>query len=171
MIQIAEVKYYFYRTPIIFSIFFQHVIINLYYMLDGSKLPGYRSPLRHVPDEVIPEPAFHFNLCGDTDCQGPTNPGDKERYIDSCRKEEWWHEAIKVAEQVEGIQKALDLTQMVSVTFSCLVTILLYLLADGIVCSNESSSVVTLSILKLSYWQRVPQSPTERTSSPFFFNL
>ncbi|KAI3458089.1 hypothetical protein Pfo_014752 [Paulownia fortunei] len=73
---------------------------------------GYRSPLRPVPNDVIPDPAFLFNLSGDSDSQGHTNPAGDESLTDSCKKEEWWHEAIKVAEQVEKIQKALDLTQM-----------------------------------------------------------
>ncbi|KAL7107035.1 hypothetical protein ACP275_06G028600 [Erythranthe tilingii] len=70
---------------------------------------GYRSPLRSVPDDVIPYPTFHINQSGETDSQKHTNLSDQ--ITDSCKKE-WWHEAIKVAEQVEGIQKSLDLTQM-----------------------------------------------------------
>ncbi|KAL7146256.1 hypothetical protein ABFS83_06G028200 [Erythranthe nasuta] len=71
---------------------------------------GYRSPLRSVPDDVIPYPTFHINQSGETDSQKHTNLSDQS-FTDSCKKE-WWHEAIKVAEQVEGIQKSLDLTQM-----------------------------------------------------------
>ncbi|KAL8049581.1 hypothetical protein ABFX02_06G028500 [Erythranthe guttata] len=71
---------------------------------------GYRSPLRSVPDDVIPYPTFHINQSGETDSQKHINLSDQS-FADSCKKE-WWHEAIKVAEQVEGIQKSLDLTQM-----------------------------------------------------------
>lgn len=72
---------------------------------------GYRSPLRPVPDEVLPEIDFLCSVPGES---GNINPVDEERLIDSCGKQEWWHEAIKVAEEVEQIQKALDLTLMVS---------------------------------------------------------
>ncbi|KAK6155642.1 hypothetical protein DH2020_009890 [Rehmannia glutinosa] len=74
-------------------------------------LAGYRSPLRPVPYDVIPEPDFLFNKSGDSENQGHTDPAAEESFLDSCKKEEWWHEAIKVAEQLEQIQKALDLTQ------------------------------------------------------------
>ncbi|KAL2227033.1 UNVERIFIED_CONTAM: hypothetical protein Sindi_2062000 [Sesamum indicum] len=76
---------------------------------------GYRSPLRPVPDDVIPDPALMFNLDGDNYSEEQTKPTVDGSFTDSCKKE-WWHEAIKVAEQVEKIQKALDLTQMVSLT-------------------------------------------------------
>ncbi|XP_051142454.1 uncharacterized protein LOC127259282 isoform X2 [Andrographis paniculata] len=59
---------------------------------------GYRSPLRPVPDNIVPDP-------GDTD----PIPTDDESFDASCIKEEWWHEAVKVAEQVEN---TLSLTQM-----------------------------------------------------------
>ncbi|XP_011076097.1 DNA-directed primase/polymerase protein isoform X2 [Sesamum indicum] len=72
---------------------------------------GYRSPLRPVPDDVIPDPALMFNLDGDNYSEEQTKPTVDGSFTDSCKKE-WWHEAIKVAEQVEKIQKALDLTQM-----------------------------------------------------------
>ncbi|KAL0400685.1 UNVERIFIED_CONTAM: hypothetical protein Slati_4098400 [Sesamum latifolium] len=80
-----------------------------------AELPGYRSPLRPVPDDVIPDPALMFNLDGDNYSEEQTKPTIDGSFTDSCKKE-WWHEAIKVAEQVEKIQKALDLTQMVSLT-------------------------------------------------------
>ncbi|KAL0304331.1 UNVERIFIED_CONTAM: DNA-directed primase/polymerase protein [Sesamum radiatum] len=76
---------------------------------------GYRSPLRPVPDDVIPDPALIFNLDGDNYSEEQTKPTVDGSFTDSCKKE-WWHEAIKVAEQVEKIQKALDLTQMVRLT-------------------------------------------------------
>ncbi|KAH6760565.1 DNA primase [Perilla frutescens var. hirtella] len=65
---------------------------------------GYRSPLREVPDDAIPDPVFR-NLPGESETRD-------ERLTDSCKKEAWWLEAVRVAEDVEKIQKALDLTQM-----------------------------------------------------------
>ncbi|KAG8381247.1 hypothetical protein BUALT_Bualt06G0102700 [Buddleja alternifolia] len=73
---------------------------------------GYRSPLRPVPNDVIPDPAISFNFSGDSESQGHATPAGDVSLTGSCKKEEWWHEAIKIAEQVEQIQKALDLTQM-----------------------------------------------------------
>ncbi|KAL8544106.1 hypothetical protein ACS0TY_004592 [Phlomoides rotata] len=70
---------------------------------------GYRSPLRPVPDEVLPESDFLCCVPGESE---NIDPADEERLIDSCGKQEWWHEAIKVAEEVEKIQRSLDLTQM-----------------------------------------------------------
>ncbi|PIN16283.1 hypothetical protein CDL12_11069 [Handroanthus impetiginosus] len=72
---------------------------------------GYRSPLRPVPNDVIPDFNFLFNPAEDSGSEGHTNPAGDECSTDSCKRE-WWHKAIKVAEQVENIQKALDLTQM-----------------------------------------------------------
>ncbi|KAK4384928.1 DNA-directed primase/polymerase protein [Sesamum angolense] len=68
-------------------------------------------PLRPVPDDVIPDPALMFHLDGDEYSEEQTKPTVDGSFTDSCKKE-WWHEAIKVAEQVEKMQKALDLTQM-----------------------------------------------------------
>lgn len=39
---------------------------------------------------------------------------------DSCSKDSWWVEAIKVAEDIENTQKSLDLTKMVSHTYKLL---------------------------------------------------
>ncbi|GFP81021.1 DNA-directed primase/polymerase protein [Phtheirospermum japonicum] len=75
---------------------------------------GYRSPLRPVPYDVIPDSDFPVNISGGNDNKGHVSASGDESLADSCKKDEWWHEAIKVAEQVEQIQKALDLTQMVS---------------------------------------------------------
>lgn len=73
---------------------------------------GYRSPLREVPDDVVPDPSFVCNLPGESEIEGQTKVGGGERLTDSCKKEKWWLEAVRVAEEVEKIQKALDLTQM-----------------------------------------------------------
>ncbi|XP_047971083.1 DNA-directed primase/polymerase protein isoform X3 [Salvia hispanica] len=69
---------------------------------------GYRSPLREVPEDAIPDPVSFCNLPRGND----TSFAGDEKLIDSCRKEEWWIEAVRVAEEVEKIQTALDLTQM-----------------------------------------------------------
>lgn len=92
--------------------------------------PGYRSPLREVPDDAIPDPSFVRNLPGESEIEGQTKVGGDERLADSCKKEKWWLEAVRVAEEVEKIQKALDLTQMVSLTslLSFLIHSMYYLL-------------------------------------------
>ncbi|KAG6391975.1 hypothetical protein SASPL_149739 [Salvia splendens] len=69
---------------------------------------GYRSPLREVPEDAIPDPVSFCNLPRGND----TSFAGDEKLIDSCRKEEWWIEAVRVAEEVEKIQTALDLTEM-----------------------------------------------------------
>lgn len=96
-------------------------------------LPGYRSPLRPVPDEVIPETDFLGSLSGESE---NTDPADEDRLVDSCGKQEWWHEAIKVAEEVEKIQKALDLTQMVSSTSPLNYLLILLLIVCSSICLN-----------------------------------
>ncbi|XP_060190077.1 uncharacterized protein LOC132619142 isoform X1 [Lycium barbarum] len=71
---------------------------------------GYRSPLRPVPDNVIPHSSIPFNLPGhNLDEDQPTVTGDKSIFS-SCKKE-WWLEAIRVADHIENVQKALDLTE------------------------------------------------------------
>ncbi|KAL6508411.1 hypothetical protein OROHE_021953 [Orobanche hederae] len=72
---------------------------------------GYRSPLRPVPYDVIPDSDSFFDNSGDGK-KGNISPAGEESLTDSCMRDEWWHEAIKAAEQVEQLQKALDLTQM-----------------------------------------------------------
>ncbi|KAL1531390.1 DNA-directed primase/polymerase protein isoform X4 [Salvia divinorum] len=69
---------------------------------------GYRSPLREVPEDAIPDPFSFCNLPRGSD----TSFTGEEKLIDSCSKEEWWIEAVRVAEEVEKIQTTLDLTQM-----------------------------------------------------------
>ncbi|GER51046.1 DNA primases [Striga asiatica] len=73
---------------------------------------GYRSPIRAVPDDVIPDPHFLFKFSGNIENEGQIGPAVEENGTDSCSKDEWWDEAVKVAEQVEQIQKALDMAQM-----------------------------------------------------------
>ncbi|KAK4354256.1 hypothetical protein RND71_026450 [Anisodus tanguticus] len=71
---------------------------------------GYRSPLRPVPDNVLPHSSISFNLPGhNLDEEQPTVTSDKSIFS-SCKKE-WWLEAIRVADSVENVQKTLDLTE------------------------------------------------------------
>ncbi|XP_055830768.1 uncharacterized protein LOC129899748 isoform X1 [Solanum dulcamara] len=71
---------------------------------------GYRSPLRPVPDNVIPHSSISLNLPGhNLDEEQPTVTSDKSIFS-SCKKE-WWLEAIRIADSIENIQKALDLTE------------------------------------------------------------
>ncbi|XP_022865174.1 DNA-directed primase/polymerase protein [Olea europaea var. sylvestris] len=71
---------------------------------------GYRSPIRPIPDDVLPDSAFYFNLPGGCDNQGHVYLAGDESVPGSCKKEKWWLEAIEFADQVECIQKALELT-------------------------------------------------------------
>ncbi|CAA0812942.1 DNA primases [Striga hermonthica] len=73
---------------------------------------GYRSPIRTVPDDVISDPHSLLNFSGDIEIEGKIGPTVEKSGTDSCIKDEWWDEAVKVAEQVEQIQKALDMAQM-----------------------------------------------------------
>lgn len=71
---------------------------------------GYRSPLRPVPDNVIPHSSISFNLPGhNMDEEQPTVTSDTSIFS-SCKKE-WWLEAVRVADSIENVQKALDLTE------------------------------------------------------------
>lgn len=72
--------------------------------------------MRSVPDDAIPDLAFSVNAPGESEDQGQTSPAGDQSITDSCGKE-WWQEAIKVAEQVDNIQRALDLTKVVSLAF------------------------------------------------------
>lgn len=69
-------------------------------------VPGYRSPLRSVPDEVIPDSTFFFNPMGNNELQEHITVYNDETIEDSCKKDGWWLEAIRVADKVE--KKALD---------------------------------------------------------------
>ncbi|KAK4726573.1 hypothetical protein R3W88_031490 [Solanum pinnatisectum] len=71
---------------------------------------GYRSPLRPVPDNAIPHSSISFNLPGhNLDEEQPTVTCDTSIFS-SCKKE-WWLEAVRVADSIENVQKALDLTE------------------------------------------------------------
>ncbi|XP_071934157.1 uncharacterized protein [Coffea arabica] len=72
---------------------------------------GYRSPLRPVPNGVIPDPGVFLHLSGQTEVPVDTASTADQSLMDSCKKE-WWTEAIRLADQVESIQRTLDLTGM-----------------------------------------------------------
>nr|XP_009797262.1 PREDICTED: DNA-directed primase/polymerase protein isoform X1 [Nicotiana sylvestris] len=71
---------------------------------------GYRSPLRPVPDNVIPHLSISVNLPGHNLDWGKPTVNSDESIFSSCKKE-WWLEAIRVADNIENVQKALDLTE------------------------------------------------------------
>lgn len=86
---------------------------------------GYRSPLRPVPLDSIPDTALfsdsvpvelkEINLECDSNENGQTYVSIycDESTKDGCFKDGWWHEAIKVADSVENMQKSLKFSNMV----------------------------------------------------------
>nr|XP_043617965.1 DNA-directed primase/polymerase protein [Erigeron canadensis] len=70
---------------------------------------GYRSPMRPVPPGVLPD-SFNYSKIGD---QNGTRefipPCGEESPMDSCQKDEWWREAMVVADKVENMPRKLDL--------------------------------------------------------------
>ncbi|XP_052205564.1 uncharacterized protein LOC127810238 isoform X2 [Diospyros lotus] len=87
---------------------------------------GYRSPLRPVPKDVLPDASVFFSSLGhnngsldrNLECQLVENGqehitfcGD-ENMTDSCKKQGWWLEAARVAEKMENMCKTLDLSEM-----------------------------------------------------------
>ncbi|KAL7003487.1 hypothetical protein U1Q18_004641 [Sarracenia purpurea var. burkii] len=86
---------------------------------------GYRSPLRPIPKDAIPDATVFFGSVGNNgdsadeniDCQLVENGeehvilyGD-ESITDSCKKDGWWLEAVRAAEQIENMNKTLDLSE------------------------------------------------------------
>ncbi|KAI3757674.1 hypothetical protein L6452_05217 [Arctium lappa] len=67
---------------------------------------GYRSPLRPVPPEVFPDSSNYINQ---NENQELILPYGDESGMDSCQKDEWWREAIVVADKVENMPRMLDL--------------------------------------------------------------
>ncbi|KAK6936776.1 hypothetical protein RJ641_033806 [Dillenia turbinata] len=86
---------------------------------------GYRSPSRQVPWDVLPYSTYSLNLEA-MELQGTSTDkeschlGDNkqeslplgEKSPDSCMKDGWWLEAIKFADHVENMQKALEVCYM-----------------------------------------------------------
>lgn len=85
---------------------------------------GYRSPLRPIPWNVIPDPPYSYDSVQMVDQIGSTNDNLKLQHLsnecedfllcdnkhdpDSCSKDSWWLEAIKVADDIENKQKTSD---------------------------------------------------------------
>ncbi|KAL5746421.1 hypothetical protein ACOSP7_027567 [Xanthoceras sorbifolium] len=92
---------------------------------------GYRSPLRPIPIETVPDlllsydsgqMAHHGGLTHiDIEYQLVDNNGERDLLYDdehntaSCSKDSWWVEAIKVADTIENKQKTFELSNMVNI--------------------------------------------------------
>lgn len=91
--------------------------------------PGYRSPLRPIPINLIPDPSVfydsaqvdHMGLSNDnlehqsvkSDCGGVLLYND-DHDTDNFAKDSWWIEALEVADDIESKQKKMELSTMVS---------------------------------------------------------
>ncbi|CAM8908337.1 unnamed protein product [Rhodiola kirilowii] len=86
---------------------------------------GYRSPMRVIPYEVFPDAAMFFDSVepGEesvNNTESQLNEISEEHgslqqdssITDSCKKDGWWLEAIKVAEDIENTQRMLELNTM-----------------------------------------------------------
>lgn len=69
-------------------------------------VPGYRSPLRPVPEEIVPDTTIFFNSVNHNEIQEHNTDYNSTSIVDSCLKDGWWLEAVNFAEQVE--KKTLD---------------------------------------------------------------
>lgn len=98
------------------SIFENISILSSKALFDWLHFLGYRSPLRPIPNDLFPDPYFTFDHARDSNDHGHTSSSGGESKAGNCEKEEWWFEVTKVADQVENLQKALDLTRVVSLT-------------------------------------------------------
>lgn len=68
---------------------------------------GYRSPMRPVPPEVFPDNNYNY-------MEGEGQNGNKSPLdMDSCQKDEWWREAMMVADKVENMPRVLHLAKEV----------------------------------------------------------
>ncbi|KAK1383533.1 hypothetical protein POM88_021268 [Heracleum sosnowskyi] len=67
---------------------------------------GYRSPLRPVPEEIVPDTTIFFNSVKHNEIQEHNTDYNSTNNVDSCLKDGWWLEALNFAERVE--KKALD---------------------------------------------------------------
>ncbi|XP_059629155.1 uncharacterized protein LOC132271715 isoform X2 [Cornus florida] len=87
---------------------------------------GYRSPLRPIPVDAVPDSRIFFKSVGHNEGsmdntlqfqsvekgQEHIPPYSNESIIDSCKKDGWWLEAISYADKIENMQKTLDLSGM-----------------------------------------------------------
>ncbi|KAM4076278.1 hypothetical protein ACJW30_12G050900 [Castanea mollissima] len=60
---------------------------------------GYRSPLRPIPIDIIPDPLVFFD-------------SDQTINHDNCSKDSWWVEAIRVADDIENKKNTVELSNM-----------------------------------------------------------
>ncbi|KAM7499710.1 hypothetical protein LguiA_024124 [Lonicera macranthoides] len=65
---------------------------------------GYRSPLRPIPANAIPE-FSNYQIQEEKD-------DDESMVVDNCMKDEWWLEAIRVANEFESMPQRIDLVDM-----------------------------------------------------------
>lgn len=93
--------------------------------------PGYRSPLRPIPMDSIPDPMFssdsgqmmqHGGLTDNNiEYQLVNNNWEQdmscydEDNTESCDKDSWWIEAINLVDDIENMEKTWDSSNMVSV--------------------------------------------------------
>lgn len=97
-------------------------------------VPDYRSPLRPIPIDTIPDLMFSYDSGQQmthhgglthidieyqlVDNDGERNlPNDDEHNTASCSKDPWWVEAVKVADDIENKQKTFELSNMVSLLY------------------------------------------------------
>uniref|UniRef100_A0A175YFU0 ATPase AAA-type core domain-containing protein n=1 Tax=Daucus carota subsp. sativus TaxID=79200 RepID=A0A175YFU0_DAUCS len=67
---------------------------------------GYRSPLRPVPEEIVPDTTIFFEGVKRHEIYEHNVDNKTIDIVDSCLKDGWWFEAVKFAEKVE--KKTLD---------------------------------------------------------------
>ncbi|GFY84150.1 DNA primase [Actinidia rufa] len=97
---------------------------------------GYRSPLRPTPKHAIPDATIFSDFVGQNGesvndnlaCHLVANgeehiiSSSDESITDSCKKDGWWVEAVRVAEEIENMNKTLE---MVVETQNTLITTLI----------------------------------------------
>lgn len=76
---------------------------------------GYRSPMRPVPPEAFPDSSSYLNTGELNTSREFLLPYGEESPMDSRRKDEWWHEAMAVADKAENMPRMLDLEKEVGV--------------------------------------------------------
>jgi hypothetical protein len=108
---------------------------------------GYRSPLRPIPIDTIPVPSVFFgsdqtvshggptvnNLdlqFGNTDEESVLHYND-ENTTNSCTKDPWWFEAIRVADDIENKKNTVEFSYMVSI-FMMLIHITIFVFTFGL---------------------------------------
>lgn len=92
---------------------------------------GYRSPLRPIPIDIIPDPLVFFDS-DQTINHGVSRVNNlnyqfvdsyeehallyiDENITNSCSKDSWWVEAIRVADDIENKKNTVELSNMVSI--------------------------------------------------------